>query len=247
MSCWREFFDAFAPRYDEEVFTKNTEAEVRFLQEHLRVPRGGRILDVGCGTGRHSVALASAGFCLTGVDLSGGMLEVAKQRAARAGVEAEWIRANAADFVRPDAFDAIICLCEGAMCLFSSDDDPLERDMVLLRNMHASLRSGGRLILNVLNACRQIRLFNDDDIASGRFDMLTLSERSDAPGLLPDLQLPDDMRERGYTAPELHRMLRWVGFEVVGIYGGTAGDWGIRPPRLDEYELMAIAEKPRAG
>jgi len=35
-----------------------------------------------------------------------------------------------------------------------------------------------------------------------------------------------------------------TGFEVIHIGGGTAGNWGIRPVELDEYELMAIVRKP---
>ena len=97
----------------------------------------------------------------------------------------------------------------------------------------------------MLNACRQIRAFGDDDVETGLFDPLTLTEASDV-GDLSEQELLD-LRERGYTPPELHRMLTWTGFRVLGIHGGTAGDWGLRVPRLDEMELMAIGEKPEAA
>ena len=242
MSDWRRFFDEFATRYDQEVFTKNTEAEIRFLLEQLRVPEGGRVLDVGCGTGRHAIALAAEGYRVTGVDLSEGMLEVARSRAGRAGVEIEWIRMDAVGYRSEETFDGVICLCEGAFCLLGAGDDPFARDLKILDNVYGSLRPGGRLILNVLNACRQIRAFDDDDVEAGRFDPLTLTEISDV-SKLSEQELPD-LRERGYTPPELHRMLTWTGFRVLGIHGGTAGDWGLRLPRLDEMELMAIVEKP---
>lgn len=243
MSDWQRFFDAFATRYDQEVFTKNTEAEIRFIVEHLQPPPGGRILDMGCGTGRHSVALARHGFRVTGVDLSPGMLSVAHRRAETADVDVEWVQADATRFTRPKAFDTLICLCEGAMCLLTADDDPFEHDLAIIRNMHDALAPGGGLLLNVLNACRHIRMYSDADVAAGRYDILAMAERSDAPACLGDDAQGLDVRERGYTPPEFRRMLTDTGFEVVGIYGGTAGAWNLQPPSLDEYELMAIARK----
>jgi SAM-dependent methyltransferase len=243
MSDWERFFDGFATRYDDEVFTKNTVPEVRFIVEHLRPPPGGTVLDLGCGTGRHSVELARQGYQVTGVDLSSGMLEVAAKRAAAAGVTVEWVHQNAAAFDRPASFDAAICLCEGAICLLGADDDPMERDVVILRNVFAALRPGGKFLLNVLNACRQIRLFNDEDVVSGRFDVNTLSERSDAVAYAGEEASGYEVRERGYTVPEIRRMAAWVGFDVLGVYGGTAGSWNLEPPKLDEFELMLLAVK----
>ncbi|MGD2110800.1 MAG: class I SAM-dependent methyltransferase [Phycisphaerae bacterium] len=246
MQDWESFFDSFAPKYDGEVFTQNTDAEIEFILKHLRPPGGGTILDVGCGTGRHSVALAAAGFHVTGVDVSAGMLALAQRRAEAASVTVEWVHADATAFKRENAFDAVICLCEGAMCLLTGTDDPFDHDIAILENVYTALRPGGRFLLNVLNGCRQIRAYSDEDVEAGRYDVLNMTERSDVEALVPDGRLVDQLRERGYTPPEIRRMMALVGFELVGVYGGTAGAWNMQPPKLDEMELMIMAER-RSG
>jgi cyclopropane fatty-acyl-phospholipid synthase-like methyltransferase len=88
-TTWERFFDAHAPIYDLNGFTKNTTKEVDFLIEELALPPGGSVLDVGCGTGRHSIELAKRGYAVTGLDLSTEMLARATEasKAAKLNVE----------------------------------------------------------------------------------------------------------------------------------------------------------------
>ena len=92
---WERFFDEHAIIYMDNVFTKNTLAEVDFLLELLPIEPGDHILDIGCGAGRHSVELARRGFQVTGVDISAGMLAQAADAAEKAGVEVNWVKADA--------------------------------------------------------------------------------------------------------------------------------------------------------
>jgi len=73
-SGWYRYFQAAAGTYDDEVFTGATEDEVRELSALLELRPGQRLLDLGCGTGRHAVPLAGRGLAVTGVDLSPAML-----------------------------------------------------------------------------------------------------------------------------------------------------------------------------
>ena len=74
-------------------------------------------------------------------------------------------------------------------------------------------------------------------------DPANLTLVSDVSQCLPDAPTVHRLRERYYTAPEIRRMAQAAGMTVRGVYGGTAGNWGLRPIELDEYELMVIAQR----
>lgn len=122
---WQEFFDGHAPNYLQNCFTKNTVAEVDFLIEALGLSPGASVLDVGCGTGRHAIELARRGYRVTGLDISAGMLEQARQGAQAAGVQIRWRHEDATAFAVNEQFDGVICLCEGALGLLGQGDDAI--------------------------------------------------------------------------------------------------------------------------
>jgi SAM-dependent methyltransferase len=240
---WEEFFDGHAPVYMDNVFTKNTLREVDFIIEELKLPPACSILDIGCGTGRHAIEFARRGYKVTGVDISSGMLAEAEKAARKAGVEVVWIQADATKFTSSTLFDAALCLCEGAFCLLTLDDDPFEHDLSILRNIYASLKPGARLIMTTLNGCRMIRQYTQEDVKNGLFDPVNIIETHSAEYRLPETKKPVVVRERGYIGSELSTLFRLAGFEVEHIWGGTAGNWGRRQVELDEFEIMIIAKK----
>jgi SAM-dependent methyltransferase len=240
-NSWRDFFDAHAEIYDSNVFTGNTLAEVDFLVEHLELAPGAAILDVGCGTGRHSVELARRGFAVTGLDLSGEMLARARARAEEAGVVVEWVQGDATRFDLGERFDGAICLCEGAFGLLSAGDDPWDQPLAILANISRAVRPRASVALTALSAPGMFRRWSDDDVAAGRFDPATSVETSDMPPR--EGAEPVTVRERGFTPSELTLLFRLAGLAVTHVGGGTAGDWGIRPLKLDEIEVMVLGRK----
>jgi SAM-dependent methyltransferase len=240
---WEEFFDGHAPEYMNNSFTKNTLAEVDFIIEELDLPQGSRILDVGCGTGRHSIELARRGYVMTGVDISSGMLAEAQKAAKKAGVEIEWIKADATRFHSDKKFDAAICLCEGAFGLLGTDGDAIEHSLSILRNINQALKPGGKLIMTVLNGLALARKYSQKDVESGGFDPDTLAEVCPVEYDTPEGKKSLMVRERGFVPTELVLMLRQTGFEAQNVWGGTAGKWGQRKLELDEMEIMVIATK----
>jgi ubiquinone/menaquinone biosynthesis C-methylase UbiE len=240
-STWETFFDAHAPIYDENVFTKNTAQEIDFLLEELALPSGGSILDVGCGTGRHCVELAKRGYAVTGLDLSSEMLAKAAERAKAAGVHVEWVCSDATRFSFPGMFDAAICLCEGAFGLLGSGDDAIDQPLTILRNVSRSLKPRAKVVFTVLNAAATLRKCQNKDGAEGRFDPLTMVESS---AYAPQEGLPAvPLRERAFVPTELALLFRLAGMPVLNIWGGTAGNWGRRAIDLDEIEIMVVARK----
>ncbi len=239
---WQDFFDGHAPVYMTNIFTKNTKAEIEFLYKLLKLPKGAKILDIGCGTGRHSIGLAKRGYKMTGLDQSVGMLAEAKKYAKDAGVDIKFVQADAADFRFSSRFDAAICLCEGAFGLLGKNDDPVWRDIKVLSNIRQALKPGARLVLTALNASRHLRLFGDKDVASGKYNPLTLTETNRMDWDTPGGKKSRLTRERGFVATELRLMFELAGFEVEAIWGGTAGNWGKRPIKLDEYEIMVVGK-----
>jgi len=238
---WEEFFDAHAPIYDENEFTRHTCREVDFLLEELQLPPGASILDVGCGTGRHSIEFARRGYAMTGLDLSAQMLARAARAARAAGIHVEWIHSDATRFSLARQFEGAICLCEGAFGLLGSDDDPLAHPAAILCNICRSLKPQARAVFTVLNGTAVIRRCRQSDVEDGRFDPLTMVEASDfAPR---DGLTAIRVRERAFVPTELALLFRLAGMSVLNIWGGTAGNWGRRAIELDEIEIMIVARK----
>jgi ubiquinone/menaquinone biosynthesis C-methylase UbiE len=233
---WVHFFSGHAPVYDQNCFTLNTVAEVDFLIEHLGLAPGAAVLDVGCGTGRHSVELARRGYRVTGIDVCPAMLAQARTKAVAAGVEVTWVDADARSFELPESFDAAICLCEGAFGLLGSTDDPIEQPLAILRRICAVLKPGATCLFTVLNGYRIARKSTNADVASGAFDPLMLAEVSLASA--PDGSFV--VRERGFVPTELRLLFTAAGLRVDQIWGGTAGSWNKQPIDLDEYEIMVL-------
>ncbi|MEA2554056.1 MAG: hypothetical protein QOJ65_2232 [Fimbriimonadaceae bacterium] len=240
---WQRFFDAHAERYEENVFTKNTKAEVDFFLSLFPLAKGSRILDVGCGTGRHSIELATRGYQMTGLDISSGMLAVAKRNAAAVGVQVDWVQGDATNFAFNEPFDAAMCVCEGAFGLIGGDDDPETHDADVLHGTAHALRPGGGFLLTALNGYAPIRRMKDENVQSGAFDPATMVAEYEDDWDLPEGKTTLAVRERLFIPPEVARMLREAGFRVDAIYGGTAGNWGKRPLSLDEIEAMYVATR----
>lgn len=247
---YEELFTDYAKTYDQEVFTQGTLQEVGFIEKEIRKDKRVRILDVGCGTGRHAVELARRGYDVTGLDLSPSQLARAREKAGAAGVKVKFIRKDARRFDFRGGFGLVIMLCEGGFPLMETD----AMNFLILENCAKSLRKGGKLVFTTLNALFPLvaslkKILNEGAVGTRTsritFDVATLRERS-------VLEVKDDTgktkvlhcSERFYMPSELSWMLKTLGFRKVEIFGGTVGKFSRKAkPSPKEFELLVVAEK----
>jgi 2-polyprenyl-3-methyl-5-hydroxy-6-metoxy-1,4-benzoquinol methylase len=240
---WREFFDGQASSYEQNPFTQYTVAEVDFILNLYPLPKGSKFLDIGCGTGRHSIELSKRGYEVAGIDISEAMLRIAQNNAIQTGVSPKFYPGDARSFQLDELFDGAICLCEGALGLIERGEDPIQHDLSVYQRAAAHLKPNAPFIVTCLNGYSVIRQLKDEYTADGRFNPATMVSHYMDEWDLPSGKKEIQIYERLFIAPEVVRMLTEAGFIVDAVYGGTAGFWSRRPLSLDEVEAMYVCRR----
>jgi 2-polyprenyl-3-methyl-5-hydroxy-6-metoxy-1,4-benzoquinol methylase len=251
MKQWyEELFQDFADKYDRENFTAGTTGEVDFIEKEINFRKNTLILDIGCGTGRHSLELARRGYNVTGFDLSPSMIEKARLLAEKENLKIDFQVRDARDFNFGEAFDLAIMICEGAFPLMESD----EMNFSILQNACNSLKQGGKLIQTTLNGLfplfHSVKEFMDkgDNLgqSSGNtFDLMTFRD-------LSVYEIEDDhgnkkslkCNERYYVPSEMSWLLKSAGFKKADIFGCKLGAFS-RSEVLsaEDFEMLVVSEK----
>lgn len=224
------------PAYLRNAFTKGTEQEVEFVIEALGLAPGARVLDVGCGPGRHALALARRGMEVLGVDLAPDFVALATEAAVAEGLAARFAVLDVRDLAFAGTFDAAICLCQGGFGLLGGLDE-----VEVFGRIVAAVRSGGGLVVSAFHA--PFALVHLE--AGETFDPTT--------GVLHEVAtLRDEAgREQAFdlwttcfTTRELALVATVHGVEVVGIHGVTPGAYRAGSPTLDDPELVLVGRRP---
>lgn len=253
MSQWYEkLFENYGSKYDKEVFTQGTLGECDFIEKEINFNKQLKILDIGCGTGRHSIELTKRGYCLTGVDLSAPMLIKAREKARQENLEIDFQKQDARALPFEKEFDLAIMLCEGGFSLMETD----EMNYQILECASKSLRSGGKLIFTTLNGLfplfHSVKEFlknadkeNKDRFKENSFDLMTFRDHNKV--IMKDddeNEMELDCNERYYVPSEITWLLKSLGFQKIDIYGAKLGAYS-RDDRLttEDYEMLVIAEK----
>lgn len=237
MPKWYQELYRHFPDYDEEPYVQNTGAEVDFVEGQIGSDCFKKILDVGCGTGRHTLELARRGYDVVGVDLSPSMLDQGRQIARAEGLDVTFIVADARALPWEGDFDVVLMLCEGGFSLMETD----EMDRLILQSVARALRPGGRLLMTAPHAAFLIA----HEPEEGAFDLVTFRETfeletTDERGRSRTLQAS----QRYYTCPELKWLLTDVGFTSVAFFAVTEGGYTRdQPPSRDHFEFGALATK----
>jgi SAM-dependent methyltransferase len=227
--------DRMGASYLRYAHTKGTVQEVDHLVHVLALVPGMRVLDVGCGPGRHAHELARRGIRCHGIDVSARFVELA-QDAAPDGATFE--RADARALEHDAEFDAVIALCQGA---FGMSRDPAD-DEVILAAMARALRPGGRVAMSTFNAYFAVRYHTDADFDAATGLAHELTEIHDEHGALSSI----DLWTGCYTPRELRLLAASAGLEVERISSVEPGAYGDDPPTIERPELLLVGRRPSA-
>ncbi|MDD5129918.1 MAG: class I SAM-dependent methyltransferase [Candidatus Omnitrophica bacterium] len=253
MKQWYEsLFENYARKYDQECYVRGTSGECDSIEREINHDKAIKILDIGCGTGRHAIELAKRGYQVTGIDLSESQLKRAKEKAKEQGVKIDFQRLDARNLPFNGDFDLTIMLCEGGFSLMETDQMNFE----ILKNATKSLKNNGKFIFTALNGLfpllHSVKDFYGSAAKEGgsvcksiSFDLMTFRDHN-------RVEFEDDAgnkkvlecNERCYVPSEITWLLQSLGYKKIGIFGAKLGAYS-RNDKLttEDFEMLVIAEK----
>jgi SAM-dependent methyltransferase len=253
MKQWYEtLFENYGLTYDKEVFTQGTHGECDFIESEVGFNKQIRILDIGCGTGRHAIELTKRGYTITGIDLSAAQLNRAREKAAASKLQIDFRELDARDLPFTDEFDLAIMICEGAFPLMETD----EMNFEILQNAAIALKENGKLIFTTLNGLFPLFHSVKDFLASQKgdgnasydnntFDLMTFRDVN-ITSIEDDLGNTLDLvcNERYYVPSEINWLLKSLKFKTIDIYGAKLGTFSRNEPlTTEDFEMLIIAQK----
>ena len=240
-----EMYDALSADYDRFVnWPARLAVELPFIKQQLQeMARPGqeapKVLDAACGTGMHAIALAQAGYRVSGADLSAGMIERAGENARLAGVAARFEQAGfgqLAETFGQGSFDALLCLgnslphvleleeLNNALCDFATCLRPGGLLLIQNRNFDAVLARRERWMEPQAHRDGQaewlfVRFYDFDPDGRISFHVMTLSRAGEGGWG----QQVSTTRLYPLRQAELSAALAAAGFGEVELYGDMTG------------------------
>lgn len=238
-----EWLDCIALRIPPE----RTEKEAQFIFDALALDPGARVLDLACGHGRISVELARRGLRVTGLDLSPRSLELARDHAANAGLEIEFVQSDMRELRFEEEFDAVI----NVFTAFGYFEDEAENQRVLER-VERALKPGGAFLIDTINgvalwARYRPNMWEEVDgtgtlfLQEHSYDLATGRNAARWLFVHPDRTRTEISHSvRIYAPHELLRMLEAAGLVVEETWGDFEGAELTR----ETWRLIVRARKP---
>jgi SAM-dependent methyltransferase len=217
------------------AFTMGTVQEVDFVVDVLGLEPGMRLLDAGCGPGRHSLELGRRGISVVGVDLSPDFIALA--RAEAGDLPVEFHEADVRSLTYRDEFDAVVCLCQGGFGLLGGDD----RELDVVSGFAAALKPGGRLALSAFSSYFVVKHLEPEETFDA--DAGVNHEHAvvrDADGK----ERTFDLWTTCYTPRELRLIATRAGLVVDAVFGVTPGNYARARPSIDVPEHLLVAHRP---
>jgi ubiquinone/menaquinone biosynthesis C-methylase UbiE len=247
---YEELFENYAETYDKETYTQGTLGETDFIEKEINYDKSKTILDIGCGTGRHTIELAKRGYRVVGIDFSESQLKRAREKAEKAQISATFVQKDARMPHFSNEFDLAIMLCEGGFSLMETD----EMNYKILENAARALKPNGKLIFSALNGLfplhHNLKDFHNENTNESftddcSFDLMTLRSFLTI-DIVDDLGNKKKLRcnERSYLPSEISWYLKALGFKTIDIFGCKLGAFSRNDKlTIEDFELLVIAEK----
>jgi len=239
-SFWRDLYPFMFP---EQRMAAADEQVASALA--LTKPPGKSALDLCCGPGRCSIALAKKGFAVTGVDKTKYLLDKARARARAAHLKIEWVQADMRDFVRADFFALVLSMFTS----FGYFNDRRE-DLQVLQNIFESLQAGGACLIEVLGKERLAKILQpttsavlpDGTLMVERHEIFDDWTRVRNEWLLiKDGKVKQfTFHHTVYSGLELRDRLERAGFTNIQLFGSLTGE----PYGPNAERLIVVARKP---
>lgn len=244
------YVSAFDGATADMAWTDRTESEVDRALKMLRPQGGERVLDLACGSGRHSLELRRRGFEVVGADISPELLEIARGEAASEGLEVGFVEADLRELDFEAEFDLVLNLNDGAVGYFETEAENHRTFEVIAR----ALRPGGRNLMQLPNVLYAQEHLPQKSWISGA-SMVELVEHRWNKGsrymegaMIPvrfgevlDELKPIEFRQRLYTVDELRAEAASVGMEVAKVFHGSGK---VREPTHKQFEIFVENRKP---
>ena len=187
------------------------------------------LCDCACGTGSLTIEFAKRIQRVTGVDLSANMLEIAQEKARKAGVRAMFVREDMTKLNLPRPVDAIVCGCDGVNYLTN-----LESVKTFFERAHASIRPGGAFAFDISSPYKLEQILGNNFFGEERDEIAYLWQNQwEAQTRLVHMNLTFFVREadgryrrfaethaqRAHTPQEIVPLLEASGFSQIQVFG----------------------------
>jgi SAM-dependent methyltransferase len=223
---WEDLFNDDYLRTMEKLSDDQIGREVDFIEDSLGVERGGAVLDLACGTGRHAIDLAHRGYEVVGFDLSLAMLARAGEDAQDRDAKLNFVQGDMREMVWEDQFDGVYCW-NTSFGYFEED-----RNAQVVDRVHRSLKAGGLFLLDVVNRDFLIRQSPSLVWFEGEgcvcmdemsVDFITSRMKVKRTMMLDDGRSREiEYSMRVYSLHELGKILHEHGFRVCEVSGRVA-------------------------
>lgn len=247
-----EQYKDFAFIYDELMNEVDYNGWVEYIENIIKNENAQvqNILELACGTGNLTIPLTKKNYDIAGIDISGEMLSVAREKAEKEGVELVLLQQDIAelDFDVPN-LDCVLCACDGFNYI-TYDDDLLN----VFNKSYELLKEDGIFIFDISSYYKLANILGGNIFGENREDVAYLWKNyfDDEENLL-EMELAffikdedekfnrfeEIHQQRAYTEEEIIELLQEAGFENIKVFG----DFTFESPKEDAERIFFVCKK----